>query len=436
MVMAVGWTFTFRQVRHATAKSVEDLVVNKNKKIANWFSTELTKDISGPIEIGSKDWNTVQNRIEALELPGDGFACLLDNNGQIICHPDFRTNKSLAHTKLGNIPIKPNDGQTKITLNTLPKTDPISGELDFSTGQIHYIASRYIPKLGARLIIHQPEAGLIKMSSHATMLLGLTAGFAAMAVLGLTGLITAGVMKRYDSSLENMNKGLEAEVKQRTIDNLAARDALIVGLAKLADCRDNETGLHLERISYYAVLLAQELSSKYSEIDDIWIDRIKLASSMHDIGKVGLPDEILLKPGKLTADERSRMQTHTTIGADTLFSIRHEMGDDVLLNMSIQVALEHHEHWDGNGYPLGIKGTQIALAARIVALADVYDALTSKRCYKESFSHAKARQIILQGRGTHFDPDVIDAFLAAEEAFDTIRNQNQPPQTCDFAHAA
>ena len=130
------------------------------------------------------------------------------------------------------------------------------------------------------------------------------------------------------------------------------------------------------------------------------------------------------------------MQMHTTIGADTLLTIRHEMGDDDLLNMSIEVALEHHEHWDGNGYPLGIKGEQIALAARIVALADVYDALTSKRCYKESFSHAKAKAIILEGRGTHFDPDVVEAFLAVEDAFIKVRSKNQPPEALELATAA
>jgi putative two-component system response regulator len=241
-------------------------------------------------------------------------------------------------------------------------------------------------------------------------------------------------MRRYECALEGINRGLEAEVERRTQQNLAARDALIMGLAKLADCRDSETGLHLERISEYSACLARKLAETHAHIDAAWIDRLRLASGMHDIGKVGLPDEILLKPGSLTAAERRRMQAHTAIGAETLRSIRDRLGEDGLLEMAISVALEHHERWDGAGYPFGLAGEEISLPARIVALADVYDALTSRRVYKRDMSHDEARAVIAEGRGSHFDPAVVDAFLAIEQNFNEIRLRMHTP--CSPVHAA
>ncbi|HZW09524.1 MAG TPA: HD domain-containing phosphohydrolase [Phycisphaerales bacterium] len=251
----------------------------------------------------------------------------------------------------------------------------------------------------------------------------LIAGSVALSVLGLTGLATFWVMRRYEHALELANRNLGREVERRTHQNLAARDALIRGLAKLADCRDNETGLHLERISEYCELLARRLAASRPEIDEAWIERLRIASSMHDIGKVGVPDEILLKPGPLTEAERRRMQAHTRIGAETLRSIRNRLGQDELLEKSIHVALEHHERWDGAGYPFGLAAEEIALPARIVALADVYDALTSRRPYKPALSHEAARNAIVEGRGSHFDPEITDAFLAVESQFDEIRRR-------------
>jgi HD-GYP domain-containing protein (c-di-GMP phosphodiesterase class II) len=264
----------------------------------------------------------------------------------------------------------------------------------------------------------------------------LIAGCVALSVLGLTGLATFWVMRRYEHALERANRNLEREVEHRTQQNLAARDALIRGLAKLADCRDNETGLHLERISAYCELLARRLAPARPEIDDAWIERLRIASSMHDIGKVGVPDEILLKPGPLTEAERRRMQAHTRVGAETLRSIRDRLGQDELIEKSIQVALEHHERWDGCGYPFGLAAEEIALSARIVALADVYDALTSRRPYKPAMSHEQARNVIIEGRGSHFDPDIADAFLAAEHDFDAVRRRMHPIDTPGHAAAA
>jgi HD-GYP domain-containing protein (c-di-GMP phosphodiesterase class II) len=139
---------------------------------------------------------------------------------------------------------------------------------------------------------------------------------------------------------------------------------------------------------------------------------------MHDIGKVGIPDSILLKPGPLTPEERRLMEQHPLIGADTLVAIRQRVGDDDLLNMGIQVTLSHHERFDGKGYPYRISSDQIPLSARIVALADMYDALTSDRVYKKAMSHAQATTIIRENRGSHFDPAIVDAYMRLERQFD------------------
>jgi putative two-component system response regulator len=200
-------------------------------------------------------------------------------------------------------------------------------------------------------------------------------------------------------------------------------------LAKLADHRDSDTGRHLDRICAYSRLLAEAIRDQRPEIDDQWIERLTLASSMHDIGKVGVPDRILLKPGTLTHEEFDVMKRHPLIGADTLIAIRERMGDDELLRMSIEVALSHHERWDGSGYPFGLAGEQIPLSGRIVALADVYDALTSKRVYKEAFPHARAVAIIRSESGKQFDPMLVEAFERVSDGFDGIRRELQADPT-------
>jgi len=194
-----------------------------------------------------------------------------------------------------------------------------------------------------------------------------------------------------------------------------ARNALIVGLAKLADYRDTDTGEHLERIGVCSRLIATAAREDFDEIDDDWISRLEVASSLHDIGKVGIPDDVLLKPGPLTPSERSIMERHTVIGADTIIEIQRCYADDPLLAMGLQITLEHHERWDGKGYPCGLEGEQICLSARIVAVADVYDALTSKRVYKEAMPHERACEIIARESTGQFDPRVVEAFLAASD---------------------
>jgi len=208
--------------------------------------------------------------------------------------------------------------------------------------------------------------------------------------------------------------------------SLETRDVAIFALAKLAESRDPDTGAHLERVRRYSRILAQQLSGVpefESQIDDNYIELIYLTSPLHDIGKVGIPDSVLLKPGRLTPEEFDIMKTHAMIGARTLDAALHEYPGATFLQMARDIAASHHERFDGSGYPNQLKGAEIPLCGRIVALADVYDALTSKRVYKDAFGHVHARKVIVEESGTHFDPGVIDAFLECEEQFVEIHRQ-------------
>jgi putative two-component system response regulator len=210
------------------------------------------------------------------------------------------------------------------------------------------------------------------------------------------------------------------------IVNLETRDLTIFALAKLAESRDPETGAHLERVRNYSRALATYLMKQpkfHREVTAEFVRLIYLTSPLHDIGKVAIPDGVLLKPGKLTDEEFEIMQTHTVHGALTLEAALQEYPKAHYLRMARDIAAYHHERYDGTGYPRGLSGGAIPLAARIVAVADVYDALTSKRIYKDAFGHEKARNIILQGSGTQFDPDVVEAYIGCEETFLQIRKR-------------
>jgi putative two-component system response regulator len=199
--------------------------------------------------------------------------------------------------------------------------------------------------------------------------------------------------------------------------SLESRDVMLFTLAKLTESRDIETGMHLERMREYCRILADELSGwdKYAaEIDGEYVQLLYLTSPLHDIGKVGIPDKVLLKPGRLTPDEFEIMKLHTTIGGETLAAATKAHAHARFLTMARDIAFTHHERFDGKGYPLGLTGTDIPLCGRLTAVADVYDALTTKRVYKPKFAHEHARGIVEQGSGTQFDPDVVTAFFRRE----------------------
>ncbi|OEJ69264.1 HD domain-containing phosphohydrolase [Magnetovibrio blakemorei] len=215
-------------------------------------------------------------------------------------------------------------------------------------------------------------------------------------------------------------------IKDRTKELALTRDVTILSLASLAETRDNETGAHLLRTQRYVRALAVHLKDHpnfSAALDDDTIDLLYKSAPLHDVGKVGIPDAILLKPGKLTDDEFVIMKTHARLGAEALHVAEKELGSNSFMSYAREIAESHHEKWDGSGYPNATKGTDIPIAARLMAVADVYDALISKRVYKPAFSHDKAMNIIREGRGSHFDPDIVDALNAVESEFQAIAAQ-------------
>lgn len=242
-----------------------------------------------------------------------------------------------------------------------------------------------------------------------------------------TAVVVRLVLRGCEAGFESLRLQLHSEINRQSRDLMATRDAVIFGMAKLSESRDADTGQHLNRIRHYVDLLARQLRTDSSAlrniITDEWIDDLGLSSALHDIGKVGVPDAILLKPGKLTEEEFQQIKRHTTIGGDCLFQIEKRLCESNFLMLAREIAYAHHEWWNGQGYPLGLAGEAIPLSARIVALADVYDALTSNRPYKPALPHKEVIKVIRGRRGTHFEPTIVDAFMAVEHHFDRLRQE-------------
>ena len=230
-------------------------------------------------------------------------------------------------------------------------------------------------------------------------------------------------LKKFEDELERYSQHLEQMVEEKVQEISESQMATIYALIKLSESRDDDTGAHIERTASFCRLLAQKLQSRpeyAAEVTDAFIETIYKAAPLHDIGKVGIPDGILLKPGKLTPDEWSIMKTHVQIGYETLSQVSEQYKQNEFLKMGIDIALYHHEKWDGSGYLQGLQGEAIPLAARIMALSDVYDALRSKRVYKDAFSHAESIEIIRSSQGSHFDPLLVDTFLQNQKEFESL----------------
>ena len=224
--------------------------------------------------------------------------------------------------------------------------------------------------------------------------------------------------------LRDKNVYLESEVRQRTAELSAIQDVTIMAMASLAETRDSDTGNHIRRTQYYVRALAETLRTQArfaAALDDKTIETLFKSAPLHDIGKVGIPDRILLKPGRFEPHEFEIMKTHTTLGRDAIQRAEDQLGMQVdFLRVAKEIALSHQEKWDGSGYPQGLAGDAIPVSARLMAVADVYDALISRRVYKEGMPHDKAVRIITEGRGQHFDPDIVDAFLQIQDTIVAI----------------
>jgi len=228
----------------------------------------------------------------------------------------------------------------------------------------------------------------------------------------------------YARTMRVNNEYLEYEVVKRARELAALQQVTILALASLAEVRDQDTGNHLRRTQNYIRALGRQLrgNPRFSNyLSDHVIDMLFQCAPLHDIGKVGIPDRILLKPGRYEPHEFDIMKTHPTLGHDALVHAQQAVDESVgFLDIAKQMVYSHHEKWDGSGYPQGLAGDTIPIPARLMALADVYDALISRRVYKPEMSHAQATHIIVDGRGKHFDPDVVDAFLAQADEFQSI----------------
>lgn len=262
-------------------------------------------------------------------------------------------------------------------------------------------------------------------------------GFSLGAADYITKPISPSILKaRVTTQLENKNAAdilkhqnvyLESEVQKRTQEISAIQDVTIFVLASLAETRDSDTGNHLRRTQFYIKALALKLQHHprfFEFLKDEMIETLYKSAPLHDIGKVGIPDHILLKPGKYELNEFEIMKRHTTLGKEAIEQAEKQLGMEVdFLKTAKEIAYSHHEKYDGSGYPMGLEGDAIPISARLMALADVYDALISRRIYKEGMNHKDALNIIIKGKGTHFDPDIVDAFLELQEEFQEIAHR-------------
>lgn len=312
-------------------------------------------------------------------------------------------------------------------LQALGATDPNIPGTTLESAQC--LAGSVLAKRGIQVFADPDEVGL--NAEDRTHLLD----FPILAVPLLTGSEPVGIMMLSGTSRAPFTE--EAIATANSIADSASialrgrqhhqerdetQDAVIMALAKLSEYRDPETGQHLNRLKVYCRLLCEALRSHPvlgPQITQAFIEDVVRSSPLHDIGKVGIPDHILKKPGRHTEEEFELMKTHASIGGDTLRSVLEECRYQGFIRTGMDIAYCHHERWDGTGYPKGLSGAEIPLAARVLALADVYDALTTARVYKPAFPHEKARQIIIEGSGSHFDPSIVDAFLSREHDFAT-----------------
>ena len=374
---------------------------------------------------GAKPSGEITRLCQQTKIPHDGFVSLIRNDGTLICD-SLPKNATL---ELGDAPglaqLKQNANTSLSLLDALKTTaqrqqETVAGNMEFG-GREFRVTAVNIPELNAALAVAIPEEKLSAMVAELITPLMHVGFILIAAVVGATALCTMFLVRRFDSTLLEVSTSVEREVDRRTHALQRSRNAVVFGLSKLAESRDKDAGHHLEHLRTYVTILASELAKHNSKIDHHYVANLAIASALHDVGKMGVPDAVILKLGKLTAAERRAMQMHTVLGDECLAAVERMFGDqDQFLKLAREVAASHHEQWDGSGYPHGLQGKEIPLSARIVARADVYDALTSHRAYRPAASHAEAREWIVSHYGSQFDPEVVEAFIAREADFAKI----------------
>jgi HD-GYP domain-containing protein (c-di-GMP phosphodiesterase class II) len=424
--LAVLW-FT-KLVEQGTRSIVQQRILQSSQQFAAETAILIREMELVDLTPGSSDWQRLQRLVVTMRLPNDGFLCIIDGaDGTVLCHPEIEARPALISYALGLVELAGPGGRlTLLEAGAQAEASPGSG---VGTGQVrlddgtHLVAVRALPELGVHVVAHQREESVRAVIREFVTRIRWV-GLAVTVVFSvLLALVSRMILRRYDNRLASINENLEQLVEKRSQALLQSRSAVILGLAKLAESRDDETGQHLERIRGYVKILGEQLIGRHPEVTPDFVNTIVETSALHDIGKVGVPDDVLLKPGKLTEEERQTIRKHTTIGGDTLLAVKQQWVEDQFLVTACEIAFSHHERWDGSGYPFGLEGELIPLSGRIVALADVYDALTTPRVYKPALSHDEAKAMIVEGSGKQFDPKIVDAFLAAEDKFKAVREE-------------
>ena len=430
VVWATGWLWT------AFETVVHEHVAAKGQALAHELALNASEMQLKNVEPGTQDWQRLQELCETANIPHNGFVCVMrPDNGAMLCHPQLEKDPGLLRLFPGRYLVQTDTSAAPITTLIDEATRHrgsrlVTGKVMLD-GNLHAFTGFRLSNLNAVLAVYQSDIA-IDLFIASTIQPVMQVGYVLTAfIVGATGFITLFLINRYEASLVEANLQLEKKVDERTRSLVRTRNAVIFGLAKLAESRDRDTGEHLERIRSYVTVLASELAKTTPEIDHHFVADLAIASSLHDIGKVGIPDAVLLKPGPLTQTERRAMELHTVLGSECLSAIQQQLEEDDFLALAQQIAASHHEKWDGSGYPHGIQGKSIPLAARIVALADVYDALTTSRPYKGPVSHSETREWIATRYATHFDPAVVEAFVAREEDFLRV-NQSYTKQPQEF----
>lgn len=409
VVLGVGWLFMYESTHRRVASSVRDVIIENNRRVSGSLAG-LIGELPGAFDPDHPGWAGAQRVVEQLSLPAGGFACITDAAGFIACHPRIHDEPGIRAVRLGAELLADVDGGGRAPVGERAASGFAEGLIEFPLDGTHYVAATPLGEGGATLLVHQSAAGLSNAASHVTLgLLAQMAGVAAVIVACTVGIGFA-LSRRYVGLLSRWGERLEATVAERTSQLRTSREAIVNALAQLAEFRDNDTAQHVHRISAYSEVMAAELRAEFPEIDAPWAARIGLASRLHDIGKVAVPDSVLLKPGRLDEHEYEQIKRHTIVAADTLLAVHRNIQGDPLVAMAIEIALYHHERWDGSGYPYGLAGEQIPLSARLVAVVDVFDALMSPRVYKRAMSAESTLEIINSSAGSHFDPRIVAAF--------------------------
>ncbi len=417
--LAVGLWVQQKYLLSSATSAAEEVAWSDMDDTARHLLSELERLDSSSVTPGKARFERMAQQLSVAGA-ASGNVVFLDSLWRVAALPGDTTPAHDARLAIGT------------RLSWTPLSDPGGkaasqrrGMLDMPDGP-HLAVARAVKGQQGYVVVHRSRADI---NASTALLLASGPAISALTLLWtciLLGIAAYMILARFHDEAERERSQSAKESLRQRQKLVRMRDAVIFGLAKLADSRDPETGDHLERISIYATTLASTLRSHHKYRDPItpaFVRLIGISSALHDIGKVGIEDRILRKSTSLTPEERTRMESHTMIGGECLREIEQRLGTSNFLQMAREIAFAHHERWDGSGYPNGLKGDEIPLAARIVAIVDVYDALSSRRVYKEPHEHEECVDTIRQEAGKQFDPDLVDVWLTVEPKFAEIARQ-------------